>query len=138
MRISLRESERSPPGSLNSFPLEFHGSAGAIDFQRTVCSYGVGANEDPVLPGGKPAKHAGFERFGRTETQISFEAGERVGRLRGAGFDGLANFVLPIEVIGRRSDEAGFECLAGRQLCCDALAERTELRFVSIEARGQA
>src|ERR1700730_10788989 len=107
MRISLRESERRAPGCLNSFPVEFYGSAGAVDSQRTVGSHGVGANEDPVLPSGKAAKNAGFERLGRTETQIGFEAGERVGRLRGAGFDGLANFVFPIEVIGCGGDPAG-------------------------------
>src|SRR6267143_5271342 len=129
MRISLRESERRPPGCLNSFPVEFYGSAGAVDFQGTVCSHGVGANKNPVLPDRKPAKNTGFERFGWTESQIGFEAGERVGRLRGAGFDGLANFVFPIEVIGCGSDEAGFQSFAGWQLCFDAIAERAEMRF---------
>src|SRR6266403_2400349 len=133
MRISLRESELSPPGCSNSFPAEFHGSASAVDFQRTGCSNGVRANEDPVLPRGKPAKNAGFERFGRTETQIGFEAGERVGRLRGAGFNGLANFVFPIEVIRGCSDKTCFKRFAGCQVCSDAIAQRPDLRFVSIE-----
>src|SRR5215467_6662415 len=76
--------------SLNPFPIEFHGRAGSVDFQSAARSDGIRTDENPVLPGGKPAKDAGFKRLVWTEAEIGFESGERVRRLRDARLDGLA------------------------------------------------
>src|ERR1700747_395262 len=84
---------------LDSLPIEFHRGTGAIDLERAVRSDGVGANEDPVLPGGKTAEDAGFEGFRVAEAKIGFEAGECVGRERSAGLDGLAKFVFPVKIV---------------------------------------
>src|SRR5258708_26465392 len=53
--------------------------AAAVQLQRAELAYRVGANEDPVLPGRKPAEDAGLHGFPAWETQIRFHAGEGVG-----------------------------------------------------------
>ena len=61
------------------------------------------------MPGGEAAEDARLEGFVGTEAEIGFEAGEAVGRKGGAGFDGLAEFVFPVEVVGGDGDEAEVE-----------------------------
>src|SRR5882762_7726690 len=81
---------------LHSLPIEFYWCASSVDLERAVGAYRVGANENPVLPRGETAEDAGFQRFVSAEAEIGFEAGEGVGRLCGAGLDGLAEFVFPV------------------------------------------
>ena len=52
-----------------------YGGAGAVDFQRAVWADGVGADEDPVLPGGEAAEDARFQCFVGAEAEVGFEAG---------------------------------------------------------------
>ena len=48
---------------LGSLPVEFRPRAGAVDFQCAGRAHGVGATENPVLPGGKAAENARLHAF---------------------------------------------------------------------------
>src|SRR2546423_10859897 len=85
---------------LNSFPVECHRRAGSIDLERSVRSDGIRSDENPVLPGREAPEDSRFQCFVRAEAQIGLQTGERVGRKRGARFDGLAQFVFPIKIVG--------------------------------------
>src|SRR6478735_2659741 len=75
--------------------------ASAVAAQRTLFADGVGALEDPVLPGGEPGKDFRFHRFRAAEAQVCFQAGETVGREARALLEEDADFVLPIDVVER-------------------------------------
>src|ERR1700736_3809116 len=83
----------------NSLPIEFHGCARSVHLERSVRSHGVRTNEDPVLPSRQTAEHSCFEGFAHAKAQICLESGKGIWRKRGTRFDGLAHFVLPIEVV---------------------------------------
>src|SRR6185295_11301163 len=78
----------------------------AVVRQSALRADGVGALENPVLPGREPAVNLGVERLGAGEAQGRFHPGERVGGERGTFLDGDADFVLPVEVVGSEGDEA--------------------------------
>src|SRR5882762_9627899 len=79
--------------------------AGAVATQRALFADGVGALEDPVLPGGEPGKDFRFHRLRPAEAQIRFQAGEAVGGEARALFKEDADFVLPVDVVEREGDE---------------------------------
>src|SRR6185437_8480268 len=58
--------------------------AGAVAFERALVADGVGALEDPVLPGGEPGEDFRFHGLRPGEAQVGFHAGETVGREAGA------------------------------------------------------
>src|SRR5690242_20866291 len=51
--------------------------------ERAVLAGGVGAGEDPVLPGRQPAEDLGLEGLGADEPERLLHAGQGVGRQRG-------------------------------------------------------
>src|SRR6516165_6025145 len=50
----------------------------AEDLQGALLADGVGALEDPVLPGGQAAEDAGDHVFGAVEAQVGLHAGQRI------------------------------------------------------------
>src|SRR5580704_2814570 len=86
-RKSTSLGSRAGQSISNSFPVEFYRRAGAIDFQRTVRAYSIGANEDPILPSGKAAEYARFQCFDATKAQVGFKTCQSVGRERCARLD---------------------------------------------------
>src|SRR5216684_6322126 len=72
------------------------------------------------------------------EAEIGFEAGEGVGRLRGARLDGLAKFVFPVEIVGGGGDEASVEGFLRGKCFADVRAKSVDASRVLIEARGEA
>src|ERR1700676_5625949 len=115
------ELDPSGPAFSDALPIEFYGRAGSVNLEGASRTHSVGANEDPVLPGSKAAKDAGFEGFARSKAQIGFEAGECIGRLRDARFNRLADFVFPVEVVGCSSDERSFEKIFWGKTCTASL-----------------
>src|SRR4051812_29362552 len=80
--------------------------AGAVDLERALFADGVRALEDPVLPRGQAAEDTRRQVLAGPEAQVRFEAGERVGRHRGALLDRDPHLVFPVDVVGRSGDEA--------------------------------
>src|SRR6266849_8715656 len=110
MAISSEAQIRARP--LNSFPVEFHRRSRSVYFQRSARADCVRADEYPVLPCGEPAEDSRLKRFRRSKAQICFESRESIGRLRGTRFNGLADFVFPVEIIGCGGNQARVERLA--------------------------
>src|ERR1044071_7107528 len=78
----------------------------AVVRQGALRADGVGALENPVLPGREAAENLRVKILGAGESEARLHARERVGRERGALFDGDAYLVLPVQVVGREGDEA--------------------------------
>src|SRR5688500_2527612 len=111
-------------GSISdSFPSEFRLGPTSKQFQRALLADGVGADEDPVLPGRQPAEDLRRYRFVAAEAQARFHSSERVGGEAGALFDREAKLVVPIELIGRERDEAGVHGLVRVELRFDPVAQ---------------
>ena len=53
--------------------------AGSIAFQGAFLADGVGALEDPVLPGGEPGEDLGLHRLRAGKAEVRFHAGHSVG-----------------------------------------------------------
>src|SRR5436853_5997643 len=87
------------PFSLRAVPVELGGFGVAVEGQSALVADGVGALEDPVLPGGEAAENFRLERFGAGEAQRRFHAGERVGREARALLEGEANLVVPVDLV---------------------------------------
>src|SRR5437867_6822128 len=87
------------------FPIESRLVAGAEHLQRAGFAHRVRANENPVLPRGKAAEDACFHRLDDAEAKVGFHAGQRVGREAGALLERDADLVVPVELVGRGSDE---------------------------------
>src|SRR5580698_6839752 len=85
--------------------VEFAALTGAVAFQRALLADGVGAVEDPVLPGGEATEDARLHRLRPGETQVGLEAGHRVGREASALLQEDAHLVLPIDVVEGEGDE---------------------------------
>ena len=91
------------------------------------------------MPGGEAAEDARLEGFVGTEAEIGFEAGQAVGRKGGAGFDGLAEFVFPVEIVGGDGDEAEVEGFLWVEFGADFFFQRSSCWESSLlEARLQA
>src|SRR5882724_2646106 len=135
MAISSELRARFRP--LNSFPVEFHGRASSVNFQRSACADGVGADEDPVLPGGQATEDARLQSFPRTKSQVCFKPCQGIRRLRRTRLDGLADFVFPIEIIGRGGNQPGGKRLARRKPFSNCLAHTVYLRLIVVKACRQ-
>ena len=89
----------------NSLHIEHGLLAGAVAAQRAVLADGVGTLEDPVLPRGQPGEDFRLHRLRPAEAQVRLHAGERVGREARALLQEHADFVVPVDVVGRERDE---------------------------------
>ena len=92
--------------SQTRFEVEAGLLAGAVDLERALLADGVRALEDPVLPGGEAAEDARHHVLLAGEAQVRLQAGQRVGRHRGALLERDADLVVPVDVVGRGGDEA--------------------------------
>src|SRR5215218_9236308 len=100
--VNRKTSNPHSPFTLSrSFVIELRLRRLAVVRERPLRADGVGALENPVLPGREPAVNLGVERLGAGEAQGRLHAGQRVGGERGTLLDGDADFVLPIEVVRR-------------------------------------
>src|SRR3954447_24524268 len=131
----------------NSLGVEHGLLASAVATQRALLADGVGALEDPVLPGGKPGEDFGFHRLRSAEAKVGLQAGEAVGREACALFEEHADLILPVDVVEREGDEAelrrafGIELLADRFACAFErlrLAEKPRLQPRQAVAHRQA
>src|ERR1700722_20991652 len=93
-----------PPS--NSLPIKFHGSARSVNFQSTICSYGIRTNKNPVLPRRQSSEYARLKSLVDPESQIRLKPGQRIERKRRARFKGLANFIFPIKIVRRGRNQA--------------------------------
>src|SRR6185437_5929749 len=93
------ERGNSSKGALRPFRVEFRPCAGAVKLERAGIAGGVGALEDPVLPGGQAAENPGLHRFRPDETQVGFEPGQRVGGEARALLEHQADFLVPIDLV---------------------------------------
>ncbi len=75
----------------------------------------IGPLEDPVLPRGEPAEDASGHRFRAGEAQAGFHPGQRVGAQARALLERDADFVLPVDLIRRRGDQAELSGTPGIQ-----------------------
>src|SRR6266478_99555 len=135
--MAISSDVRTRARALNSFPVEFHGRARSIYFQRAARPDGVWADEDPVLPRGETAKDARLKRLPRSKAQICFESRECIGRLRGTRFYGLADFVFPVEIIRCGGNQSRFERLPRGKLLSNHAAQRLDLCTIAVESRRQ-
>src|SRR2546430_3247945 len=85
-------------------PIERRLLSFSIDLQSALLAHRVGTLEDPVLPRGEPPEDARLHRLAPAEAQVRFQAGERVGRHRGALLDRDADLVGPVDVVGCGGD----------------------------------
>src|ERR1700722_10495026 len=86
-------------------PIKSGSLAFAVSFQRTFLADGIGADENPVLPGGQASEYTGFHGFVDPETQVGFHTRQGIGRQTRPFFDGQTHFVVPIDVVGGRGDQ---------------------------------
>src|SRR5690606_23207169 len=68
-------------------PVELGAFGGAVAGQCTFVAGGVGAREDPVLPGAEAAEDLAVAILGAAKAQRCFHAGQGVGRQRHALFE---------------------------------------------------
>src|SRR5690606_15914388 len=80
-------------------PVEAGAFGLSVQGQGAALAGGVGAGEDPVLPGGQPAEDLGLQGLGAGEAQRGLHAGQRVGRERGALLAGDAQLVLEVDLV---------------------------------------
>src|SRR5712692_8830123 len=135
MAISSEVQARARP--LNSFPVEFYRRSRSVYFQRSAGADGVWADENPVLPGGEAAEDSCLKRLPRSKAQICFEPRQGIGRLRRPRFDGLADFVFPVEIIRCGGNQADVERLARGKLLSNHAAQRLDLCTIAVESRRQ-
>src|SRR6516225_1545001 len=108
--------------------------AGAVDLERALLADRVRALEDPVLPRRQPTEDARRQVLARAEAQVRFQAGERIGRHRGALLDRDADLVVPVDVVGRGGDEAERERSIGVERAADRGARRSERSRLAVKA----
>src|SRR5216684_3795867 len=96
----------SPLSALHPLRIEARAQAGAVAFQGALVAGGVGALEDPVLPGAEPAENPRLHRFRAGEAEIGFEPGQRVRRKARPLLERETDFVVPINLVIARRDEA--------------------------------
>src|SRR5215510_12002112 len=77
----------------------------AVALERAALAHGIGALEDPVLPGGEPAEDARLHGLGTGEADVGLHAGERVGREGRALLQREAQLVLPVDAVRRDGRE---------------------------------
>src|SRR5882724_1092539 len=97
----------------DAFPIEFGLRSSTVNLQGALLADRVRALEDPVLPRGEAAEDARQHRLRAGEAQARFHGGKRVGREAGALLDGEPDLLVPVDVVGRRGDEAELERLLG-------------------------
>src|SRR6186997_2577251 len=120
---------------LHAIPVELCGIARAEDLEGAALAHRVRPNEDPVLPGRKTPEHTGFHRLATCETKVRLHAGERVGGHAGALFEDDADFVVPVDLVEGRRDEAERQRFFGAQLLADRSARGARRRLFLVEAR---
>src|SRR6266508_3436296 len=103
---------RSLPLS-DPFPGKPRFGSTAVDLQRALFADGIRPDEDPVLPGGQPAKDFRKQSLGTTETETRFHSGERIRRETRTLLDCHSELIFPIEFIGRERHQPRFERLFG-------------------------
>src|SRR5690606_24033715 len=107
------------PGSRSPsdpFPVEARLAARAEEFEGALFADGVGAVENPVLPGGEPAEDARLHRLRPGEAQIGLHPGARVGREAAPLLEREADLVVPVELVGSEGDEAEIERARGVEM----------------------
>src|SRR6266849_7586543 len=104
------------------FRVEFRLAAAAVARQRAGLAGRVRSLEYPVLPCGEAGEDLGFHRFRAGKAQIGLKAREAVRRKAGALLEKEADFVVPVDVVERESDEAERCCDSGVQHLADRLA----------------
>src|SRR5258706_8463355 len=110
-RISRKGPEREAawaPRYSRPTPVELRPLRLPIERERAALADGVGALEDPVLPGGEAAEDLRLERLRAAEAEAGLHARHGIGRHAGALFERDPHFVFPIDIVGRERDEAGF------------------------------
>src|SRR3954447_23756368 len=108
----------------------------AVAAQRTLRSRGVGADEDPVLPGGQAAEDPRLHRLRADEAVVRLHAGEGVRAQGGALLEEDADLVLVVDVVGGVGDQAGLLGLRAGE--ARAGLERRERLVVAVAAGLQA
>src|SRR5688572_20467416 len=79
-------------------PVELRTLRLPVQLEGAVLAGGVGAREDPVLPGRQAAVDLGVHGLRAAEAQGRLHPGERVRRQRHALLDGDAQLVLPVDL----------------------------------------
>src|SRR5947209_11463828 len=83
--------------------------AAAVALQRALLTGRVRTRKNPVLPSRKPAEYLGRDSLGAGEAQIRLHPGQRVRRQARALLESEADFVVPVELVGREGDQTVFE-----------------------------
>src|SRR5215813_15173313 len=99
--------------------IEYRLLAGAVALERALLADGVGALENPVLPGGEAGEDFRLHGLRAAEAQVGLEPGEPVGGEARALLQEHADLVLPVDVVEREGDEAEL----GRALGVERLAD---------------
>src|SRR6201991_1345017 len=94
--------------SLHPCHIELRLLAGAVAAERALLADRVGTLEDPVLPGGEAGENLRFHGLGPDEAEVRLHASEAVGRERRALLEEYAHFIVPVDVVERKGDEAEF------------------------------
>src|SRR3981189_3495019 len=119
---------------LNPRHIELRLLAGAVAPQRALFADRVGALEDPVLPRGQAREDFRFHGFGSDETQVGFHAGQAVRREAGALLEEHPDFVIPVDIVERESNEAELLGLACIDRLADLLLRAVEIRRLGLTA----
>src|SRR5712691_4335518 len=122
---------------LHPLRIEARALAGAVTFQRTLLARRVRALKDPVLPGAEAAEDAGLHGLRPGEAQIGLEPGQRVGRKARPLVEREADFVVPINVVIARGDEAQRLGLPGIERRADALPRVLQAKGLAEKAGRQ-
>src|SRR6476661_2925319 len=136
----LRGRERAAHAARpSSHPLRIeHGLlARAVAAQCALFADGVGALEDPVLPGREPGKDLRFHGFRPAEAKVRLQAGEAVWREARALLEEDADLVLPVDVVEREGDEAEFCRSLGTEFSAGRLADCFEGLRLAEKPRGE-
>src|SRR5262249_2187663 len=126
---------RCPPS--HSPPVEFAALTRAVDAQRTLLPHGVGALEDPVLPGRETAEDLALERLRPPKAARGPHARQGIGREGPRRLDADGALALPVDVGGGEGDEPHLPRLSRLEILAETLLEREGTIRIIEEAAGQ-
>src|ERR1700686_5120267 len=100
---------------LHPLRVEARPETGAVALQGALLARGVRALKNPVLPDAEPAENPRLHRLRAGKAQIGFEPGQRAPRKARPLLEREADFVVPINLVIIRRDEAERLGLLGRE-----------------------
>ena len=117
--------------AITLFPIESRLGPGAEQLERAVFAHGIGANENPVLPGRETSEDFRLQGLAPANRRFASRPVNASGDSAGALLDRESNLVFPVEFVGRGRDEPEFNAWSGPSGLPFAFARSCDNLFAS-------